>query len=180
MPRAGLRRRAATTLAAAAAAALLGGCGTATPQAATSSPAPTAAPATATATATATAAATASAVPTGAPSAAPASVQVTDADNGGTVAVAVGGTVTAVLHSTYWQFDPPSDPAVLRAQGPQTTSPAPRGTCVPGGGCGTVTATFRALRPGRSLITAERTSCGEALRCTGGAGHFSVTVVVSG
>jgi hypothetical protein len=95
------------------------------------------------------------------------------------VTLRTGGTLSVVLHSTYWQYDPPSDPSVLRSQADPTYSPDPPGSCVPGGGCGTLTAGFRALRPGRAVITAHRTSCGEAMACVGDAGRFSVTVVVS-
>ena len=105
---------------------------------------------------------------------------VSEADNGSTVSIRTGGTLRVVLHSTYWQFYPPSDPTVLGSEGQPAVSPAPRGQCVPGGGCGTVTATFRGLRAGRAVVTAHRTSCGEALRCTGNQGSWMVTVVVSG
>jgi hypothetical protein len=47
-------------------------------------------------------------------------------------------------------------------------------------GCGTVTAVFRAVAPGSATITASRTTCGEALLCTGSAGAYEVTIVVSG
>ena len=42
-----------------------------------------------------------------------------------------------------------------------------------------MTATFSALRAGRAVVTAHRTSCGEALRCTGNQGSYAVTVMVS-
>jgi len=116
---------------------------------------------------------------TSASSAASTSRDLSEADNGSTVSLRAGGTLRVVLHSTYWQFDPPSDPTVLRSDGRPATSPAPPGQCVPGGGCGTVTATFSALRAGRAVVTAHRTSCGEALRCTGNQGSYAVTVMVS-
>ena len=123
---------------------------------------------------------TPSAAPTGTPTGAPSSRTVGDADDRGTVTLRTGGSLSVVLHSTYWQYDPPSDPSVLRPAGDPTSAPDRPGTCVPGGGCGTVTATYHALRPGRAVVTAHRSSCGEALGCTGDAGRFSVTVVVSG
>jgi hypothetical protein len=46
-------------------------------------------------------------------------------------------------------------------------------------GCGTVTAVFHALKPGQATISASRTTCGEALLCTGSAGAYEVTIVVS-
>jgi hypothetical protein len=179
------------------AAAVLAGCGAAATTRPPASPAPATAPATVTATATATPTATvtarAIATPTATASAtgpspspvatappAPGSRDVSELDNGTTVTLRTGGTLRAVLHSTYWQFDPPSDPTVLGSAGPPVSSPAPMGQCVPGGGCGTVTATFQALRPGRAVVSAHRTSCGEALRCTGNQGIWTVTVVVSG
>ena len=158
MHRAGPLRPAANTLAAVALAALLGGCGAAaSPSAPAASPAPRV-------------------IVTPAP---PSSRDVSEADNGSTVSLRTGGTLRVVLHSTYWQFDPASDPTVLRSTGDPTSSPDPPGSCVPGGGCGTVTATFQALRAGRAVVTAHRTSCGEALRCTGNQGSYAVTVMVS-
>lgn len=191
MPRDRSARRPAGALAAAAAAVLLGGCGTAAglPTGATGPASPSASPAVATAIATpspahtaeATAApATATPRPTEEPATAPSTVQAGEADNGGTLTLRPGGTLVVVLHSTYWQFNPPSNPAVVSSEGRPASSPAPMGSCVPGEGCGTVTARFRALTPGRSTVSAGRTSCGEALRCTGNAGSWSVTVVVSG
>lgn len=167
--------RAATTLAALAAAALACGCGAAASDPGTVTPSPTASAAPSpTPSGTPTGATTSTAAP------APSSRQVTEADDRGTVTLRTGGTLTVVLHSTYWQYDPPSDPSVLRSAGDPTYAPDPPGRCVPGGGCGTATATFHALRPGRAVVTAHRTSCGEALRCVGDAGRFSVTVEVSG
>jgi hypothetical protein len=184
--------RVPAVLAALATAAVLCGCGTVASErtAATASPSPsasavdtaTAAPS-ASATASATASPSHSAPPAShspTPSPAPTAQQVSEANNRGTVALRSGGTLTVVLHSTYWQSDPASDPSVLRSQGDPTYAPDPPGACVPGGGCGTVTATYHALRPGRVVVTAHRTSCGEAMACVGDAGHFSVTVAVSG
>jgi hypothetical protein len=102
---------------------------------------------------------------------------VTDTDNGKTVTVAAGDRVIVTLHSTYWQIDGGSDPAVLRKDG--DTAYAPSGDCVPGGGCGTATASFTALAAGHARVSASRTSCGEAMTCTGGAGSFYVDVNVA-
>jgi hypothetical protein len=41
-----------------------------------------------------------------------------------------------------------------------------------------VRTSFLALAPGTAVITASRTTCGEALRCTASQRHFSVTIVV--
>ena len=138
------------------AAGLLAGCGAAATTRPPASPAPTTA------------------------SAASTTRQVSETDDRTTVGLRTGGTLRVVLHSTYWQIDPASDPTVLSSEGRPSASPDPPGSCVPGGGCGTVTATLRALRPGRAVVSAHRTSCGEALRCTGDRGGWTVTVVVSG
>src|SRR5215472_6430503 len=84
----------------------------------------------------------------GSASSAPASaVTVGDADNGGTVTVAPGERLLVALGSTYWTFRGSSDPGVLRQLGQPVVSP---GSCPPGVGCGLVSATFEAVRPGRA------------------------------
>jgi hypothetical protein len=85
-----------------------------------------------------------------------------------------------VLTSTYWQVLGSSDPAVLALVTGPTSSGAAMTACVPGAGCGTVTTVFHALASGRASITAARTTCGEAMRCTGTAGAYAVTIVVGG
>jgi hypothetical protein len=105
------------------------------------------------------------------------SVLVRDADRGRTVSLVKGGRLTVVLASTYWTFQGSSDPAVVR----QVAQPVvqPSGRCVPGGGCGTASLSFDAVGPGSAEVTASRTSCGEAMLCTGGEGAYRVTVVVA-
>jgi hypothetical protein len=105
---------------------------------------------------------------------------VSEPDNDQRVKVALGATVTLVLHSTYWQVQGSSDPMVLALVGGPTASAAGPTACVPGAGCGTVTAVFDAVAPGRATITAGRTTCGEALLCTGSAGAYEVTIDVAG
>ena len=100
---------------------------------------------------------------------------VTYADKGATVTLHVGDRLKVVLDSTYWAILGGS-PTVLLV-GKQVATPSVNG-CVPGGGCGTVSETFTADGKGTSTVSASRTSCGEALRCTGGKGEFDVTVVV--
>lgn len=99
-------------------------------------------------------------------------------DSGHRVAVSVGARVSVRLDSTYWHFAALPAGAPLRAL-PVVVTPRQTG-CVVGEGCGTVTAPFVAVRPGQVAVTARRTSCGEAMRCTGAAGVFRVQVVVSG
>ena len=135
--------------------------------------------------------ASASAMPSSAPSSSAASssaapsgaagrVVVDERDNHKVVRVSRGSVVTVVLHSTYWRFGPAPGPHVLQQLSAPHVSPRPphAGGCVPGQGCGTVTVVYRAAAAGTAFIRASRVSCGEALRCTGGNGLFSVTVIV--
>jgi hypothetical protein len=103
---------------------------------------------------------------------------VSDRDNGTTVNVHAGERLRVVLDSTYWYIDPSAHPEVLRSDGTPRVEPR-TGSCPPGVGCGTVTATFSAAAPGSANVTATRTICGEALRCTGRDGRYSITVVVT-
>ena len=110
----------------------------------------------------------------------PAVVHLADADNGRTVTVKVGDRLNIVLASTYWTFVASADGSPLRSDGSPRTSPR-FGHCVPGGGCGTVSAAFTAVAPGTVTVVATRTSCGEALACGPGRRNFRVLVkVVSG
>ncbi|MEA2500669.1 MAG: hypothetical protein QOD01_780 [Actinomycetota bacterium] len=104
-------------------------------------------------------------------------VAVADANDGQTVTLHPGEHLRVALASTYWQIQPSSDPSVLRADGSPATSPSPG--CVPGAGCGTAEETFTAVAPGQATVVATRTSCGEAMRCQGSAGHYQVQVVVA-
>ena len=101
----------------------------------------------------------------------------TGADNGHTLTMNPGQRLRVQLDSTYWNFEGSSNQAVLRGDGETTVRPEPSG-CVPGAGCGTATAYFIAVTAGRATVTASRSSCGEALACTGSNGHWSVTVLV--
>jgi hypothetical protein len=109
----------------------------------------------------------------------PRTLVVGDQDNGHAVSVRAGERLQLVLTSTYWRVDGSSDPNVLRPAGQPAVSPQVTG-CVPGAGCGTVTALFDAVAPGRADVSAKRTSCGEALSCTGNLGFYRVTVMVTG
>ena len=127
-----------------------------------------------------------STVPTAAPTPAPTptpmplDVKVAEPDNGKTVKVPVGSTITVVLASTYWQVQGSSDAKVLAATAGPTVSAPPMGACVPGSGCGTVTMVFHAVAPGSASIIAGRQVCGEAMQCAGTAGAYQVTIVVGG
>jgi hypothetical protein len=102
-----------------------------------------------------------------------------DAANGTTVTVRAGTQVQLLLHSSYWGIKDSSRPDVLAQVGAPSDIPATR-ACAPGMGCNPVRATFRAMRAGTAVLTADRTTCGEALLCPPGKRHFQVTVVVTG
>jgi hypothetical protein len=105
----------------------------------------------------------------------PTTRQLDEHANGSTVEVHLGDTVVVVLHSTYWTFATPSSTLQLVGQ-PQ---PSPSQCSVPGSGCGTVTAGYNARQVGTTTLHAHRDSCGEAVRCTGSDGDWTVTVRVS-
>jgi hypothetical protein len=107
-----------------------------------------------------------------------ATVTLRDSDNGTSVDIHSGDIVKVVLASTYWTVRDSSNSAVLRTDGPADVVPR-RSGCVPGQGCGTVTATFTAVGVGSAVIVATREVCGEALQCRGANGHYQVTVKVS-
>jgi hypothetical protein len=104
-------------------------------------------------------------------------VKVDEAANGSDVTLAPGDHLQVTLHSTYWQFNPSSDPAVLAADGGPKTGPGTNCPKYPGSGCGTVTQTYTALKAGKASISADRTTCGEAMACNP-AQHYKVTVHV--
>jgi hypothetical protein len=103
-----------------------------------------------------------------------------DADKGRTLTVAVGKQVTITLNSTYWRFVDPKPPSVLTPMSAPVVvaSPANSPGCVPGQGCGTVSISFRATKPGTTIASATRTTCGEARGCVGDDGSYQITVIV--
>lgn len=117
--------------------------------------------------------------PTALPGGPTSTTEIGEANKDQSLAISVGATVTLVLHNIYWKVQGSSNPAVLALVGPPVYSGAGPIACIPGTGCGTLTASFKAVAPGSAVIFASRTSCGEALQCTGGAGTFEVTVVVT-
>jgi hypothetical protein len=100
----------------------------------------------------------------------------TYSDNGKTITIAKGQTLTVSLDSTYWRFGESSNPAVLAQAGEVIYQPAAHSYA--GSGAGVATAQFIATTTGMSTITASRTSCGEARGCPDGQGSFSITVSV--
>jgi hypothetical protein len=104
-------------------------------------------------------------------------VKVDESANGSTVKLARGDHLEVTLHSTYWQFEGSSDPAVVTADGGPRTGPGTNCPTYPGSGCGTVTQSFTAGRAGTARVSATRTTCGEAMACSP-AQHYSVTIHV--
>jgi len=102
-------------------------------------------------------------------------IEVGIAAQGSTVTVHPNDVVQVRLQSTYWRFEPVTSGVLSR--GTFVAKPS-HGHIVPGTGTGTIIATFRALRAGTARVNAARQSCGEAMRCVGGQGSFTMTVVV--
>ena len=88
--------------------------------------------------------------------------------HGRTFVVAPGEHVTLTRHSTYWNLLPLATQRSLRQSGATKVVGvlAAASHCVPGQGCGTVSAHYVALAPGLVRLCATRTGCGEALRCS--------------
>lgn len=127
-----------------------------------------------------------SSVPVGAGSSVPSSgtpggstVMVKDDSNGKTVRVNVGTQVELQLSSSYWMVKGSSAAAVLRQDGGSSVLPRPTNCpAIPGLGCQPVQTDFTATAAGTATITADRTTCGEAMPCPASEKHFAVTVVV--
>jgi len=96
--------------------------------------------------------------------------------DGGKLTLHRGQELRVVLQSTYWEFKAVSAPSVLHLVGKPVVRP--KSGCVPGAGCGTVTVTYVAKALGSAVVSASRTSCGEAMGCTGDAGSYTLTVSV--
>jgi hypothetical protein len=104
---------------------------------------------------------------------------ISEAANGTTITLHAGQRLTVLLHSTFWTFAPANAPAVLAAKGKARYQSGGSGCpTFPGSGCGTVTQSYKALGAGTATVAAERTSCGEVLRCTEDQSHYRVTVRV--
>jgi len=101
-----------------------------------------------------------------------------DEANGTTVHLCVGQTLRLSLHSTYWQDIMSTPDSVLQTSGPTQAVTPSMGSCVPGGGCGTLITEFQGVAAGTAMVSAHRTTCGEALMCQPDQRAFSLTVVV--
>src|SRR5215472_8792374 len=109
----------------------------------------------------------------------PVVIVVRDDANGKAVSARAGDRIELILSSSYWHVTGSSAPSVLRPDGPPVPLPRPS-SCpdIPGLGCAPVRADFTALTDGKTVITAERSACGEALRCQPGQSRFTVDVVI--
>jgi hypothetical protein len=108
------------------------------------------------------------------------SVRAGDDQNGKSITLHPGQTLFVTLCSTWWSLQGSSNSQVLAPVGAAVASPAPfdKNTC-PYGGCGTASEEFRAVGLGAAQVTASRVSCSEAMRCTGAAGQYQLTVKVT-
>ena len=106
----------------------------------------------------------------------PATVTAGDADNGKTITVPLGHVLVVTLNASNWTFSATSNPAVLSQTGATTQQRTP---CVPGGTCGTTTATFTPHQTGSSQVIATRNYCGEAIQCTPATDHWAIAVSVT-
>ena len=111
----------------------------------------------------------------------PAVIVVRDNANGKAVSASAGDRIELILSSSYWHVSGSSVPGVLRQDGQSVLLSRPSGCPnVPGLGCVPTRTEFTALSNGKAVITAGRTSCGEALRCKPDQARFTVTVDVRG
>lgn len=101
-----------------------------------------------------------------------------DNSTGTTVRLRVGDRIELILSSDYWTVHGSSKPAVLRQDGHTGQLPPTRSNCPPGVGCRPVYTYFTAVATGTAVITAHRDSCGEARRCVGSEGRYTLNVIV--
>ena len=88
-----------------------------------------------------------------------------------TIKVHVGDFLNLKLESTYWNIEPLTSQKISQLSDPVITPimpgpSAPAGCQLPGSGCGTIIWKLKALKKGSAQIKANRTSCGEALKCS--------------
>lgn len=120
------------------------------------------------------------AVPAGAVSST-ASVALNERSNGRSVTVNPRTRLNVTLHSTYWTLLNVKSTPHLRQIGTTTVvgvAPNGAGNCVPGEGCGTLSAHFVAVRAGTVRLLATRTTCGEALTCSPAQSVWTVVIHV--
>ncbi len=105
-------------------------------------------------------------------------IHLTGEENGSVVHAPTGDLVVVTLEGTSWQFDAPSTDVLVAVGTPRIAVGAECSSAVVGSTCGTITATFHAVKAGTSVITAHRFVCGEAMRCTGSNGSYLTTVKI--
>src|SRR5487761_2120766 len=88
-----------------------------------------------------------------------------------------GERLVVTLNTTYWNISLPTGSALRVLRSPVTYA---RINChePPGSGCGSVVESFVAVTSGLSTIDAQRSICGEALRCSSANARWRVTVRV--
>lgn len=118
----------------------------------------------------------ASTLPTTPSSPTTAPIQISERAADSTLVLHPGQTVQLSLHSTYWSDPVSSTPDVLSPDGPVSRTQV--GRCPVGSGCGIVSVRFVAVERGSARLAAHRSSCGEAMACTGNQGRFTVTITV--
>ena len=112
-------------------------------------------------------------------------ITLSEANNHQVMSIKVGTHLSLILHSKYWVITPPNRNGPLHFEGSRTPplgtpDPSPRspGCRVIGAGCGTQNWIFVATTIGVVVLRANRTTCGEAMRCTELTSQFKVTVKV--
>ena len=108
---------------------------------------------------------------------------ITERSNHKVVIIKVNEYFSVQLHSTYWTFDKLTGQNIKQIAAPVVIPTAPGsnapGNCqIAGMGCGTLTWKLKAVAKGSTTVSASRTSCGEALRCTPEQSTYSVKIVV--
>lgn len=106
-------------------------------------------------------------------------IVVHDDANGKAVSTKAGERIELILSSSYWRVTGSSAPTVLRQDGVPVLLSRPK-SCpdIPGLGCTPVRADFTALTDGKAEITAQRSACGEAMRCKPDQTRFTVIIDV--
>jgi hypothetical protein len=105
------------------------------------------------------------------------SISVSDIDNGKTITVSRGTKIQVTLHSSYWNFGS-IDTKILRHLKEPLFTPDPS-VSYPGSGAGALVVEYQTVGIGKTIISASRVSCGEALRCSGNQGNYFLHIIVN-